>query len=607
MNEFVLETPLFTLSVWTRNTDKASGRLQQTFVSRGLAPPCSCVRFSPPVADIAAGSLLAQWDLPQAYFFENSRYEIELVFADAVDLSIEPQLLHPLQRVNEGFRFVKKSRSLRGMLDTGNDVGWLKLPFCFYLKDGRQVMQSLSFEVLPTKMVMQDDLQQIFRQLDSHYPLWRFAFARQTEQHWGNRRKRQPPFLLMWLAQFEQQYADLLRGLTLLLNAPHARLLHNSRWQQADRLKGRLKPKKEEFIRNKLAEGKQQRFEVTQRKLSVDTPENRFIKYLLRYSVKKLEMVAAKAKSLNELPENTLLSAAFFDKLESWRKTIRNLLNRPMFREVGDFQGLNQVSLVLQQKTGYQAVFKVWQEWKLYVDVLGKNTALGTKTVAEIYEVWCLLAMKEIVESLGFMPLKQQRAVMKMPYLDMQLSEGMGAAFGFERSDGIKLRLAHEPVFNRTKNDASINPMNPFFSYTVQQKPDIVLEVEYQGHPKIFWVFDAKYRIDNGNDKDLPPRDAIDQMHRYRDALMMRYAGQTVRPTFGAFVLYPGFFNQESDTNPYAYAIEKAGIGAFALLPDKCHHIWLQQFLYSKLGNNGNYPHNEIHSAHPVQIPYSGH
>jgi len=56
-----------------------------------------------------------------------------------------------------------------------------------------------------------------------------------------------------------------------------------------------------------------------------------------------------------------------------------------------------------------------------------------------------------------------------------------------------------------------------------------------------------------------------------------------------------------------AIAIEKAGIGAFALLPDKCHHIWLQQFLHSKLGNNGNYPHNEIHSAHPVQIPYSGH
>ena len=38
---------------------------------------------------------------------------------------------------------------------------------------------------------------------------------------------------------------------------------------------------------------------------------------------------------------------------------------------------------------------------------------------------------------------------------------------------------------------------------------------------KLTYLFDAKYRIDNQltNGVDTPPDDAINQMHRYRDAI----------------------------------------------------------------------------------------
>jgi hypothetical protein len=58
---------------------------------------------------------------------------------------------------------------------------------------------------------------------------------------------------------------------------------------------------------------------------------------------------------------------------------------------------------------------------------------------------------------------------------------------------------------------------------------------------------------------------------------------------FGAFALYPGFFDQTQTQNPYAPAIEEVGIGAFALLPSQtemgyCGHQWLLEFLKAQIG-----------------------
>jgi uncharacterized protein len=56
------------------------------------------------------------------------------------------------------------------------------------------------------------------------------------------------------------------------------------------------------------------------------------------------------------------------------------------------------------------------------------------------------------------------------------------------------------------------------------------------------------------------------------------------RPIFGAFVLYPGWFNEENTDNPYAEAVEAVGIGGFPLLPGR-PNIWLRDFLESRFGN----------------------
>ena len=75
-------------------------------------------------------------------------------------------------------------------------------------------------------------------------------------------------------------------------------------------------------------------------------------------------------------------------------------------------------------------------------------------------------------------------------------------------------RLAHEPIFRSNGN--------PIRSYLVTQRPDCCWRISFRRR-KCIWLFDAKYRlktISQSSDIDHVPDDAINQLHRYRDALL---------------------------------------------------------------------------------------
>ena len=110
-------------------------------------------------------------------------------------------------------------------------------------------------------------------------------------------------------------------------------------------------------------------------------------------------------------------------------------------------------------------------------------------------------------------------------------------------------------------------------------------------------------------------------MHRYRDALIYfskyqsnQERGNLSRPVFGAFALYPGFFNQHASSNPYNETIEKVGIGAFALLPSSdlsSGNEWLKIYLKSLIGPPAqplkpNFTNEELSLQNPSRIPMSG-
>ena len=123
---------------------------------------------------------------------------------------------------------------------------------------------------------------------------------------------------------------------------------------------------------------------------------------------------------------------------------------------------------------------------------------------------------------------------------------------------------------------------------TVPQKPDIVLQLtknDLQEGMKMTYLFDAKYRID-GKDKngvDIPPEDAINQMHRYRDAIYYKdYQSNTLKKeVIGGYILFPGD-GEPTDVaiSKFRKTIDEVNIGAFPLRPkDQHNRQLLEQFI----------------------------
>lgn len=608
----------FELIIWSKDIEGSRNRLAKTLKARGKQLPVSEVIVAPAISK-CSGELQTKFKCvdDQPVFFENKQYDIEFIFDDRLKDSFsvrEPRVEHRLRSVEDSFRYSDRTNSLRATLNTANDLGWFRFELLYHVDD-QEKRQSFSFEIHPTKMDMTSCMQAMNTAIDEVFPLWRFSLAEKTEQQMQAAKKPHPDFLLLWLAQFEKLLSELGVGLKHIVNAPHSRLLPKENGVRMDRLKGKLPANLEEYVARALADKQRdKRFSLYKKRLSVDTPENRFIKSVITTTITKLAKIKVAAIKKKSEPEKQRLSDSFLEKLESWKDDMRYYQRQPLFMEVGSYSGLRRESLVLQQKPGYAKVYKVWQQLKWYLELLEGENNLSLRNVAEQYEVWCFLEIRRILLDLEFVETDIERIPLINTGIGVSLKDGMKGTFQLKRDDGIKLRLAHEPRFG--KKGATIK------SWTTTQRPDIYLEATFADGEKIVWLFDAKYRINNSDDSDespdYAPDDAINQMHRYRDALihLEKRKGfdiaQKTRPVFGGYALYPGYYDQTQDKNPYDTEIEEVGIGAFSLLPttDFSGSIWLTSFLKAKLQRKPIEYNKTITDVYYVEealrIPYLG-
>ena len=589
-----LKTPHFVLSVWAKDIEVPQALLARTHAARGTSIPATALRLSPALkVECAVPSIsvpfsenpVAELYLSMPLFFENKQYEFEFLFDDGLSATSMPSIIHRLKSIEEGFHY--KRGSLRGSINFRNDIGWFRLGVRYCAAE-KEITQYISFEVQPTKMAMATDLEGIHRAVDDFYPLWRFSFAQKTDQELAKSSRSHERFALLWLSHFERLREELQKAIQRICNAPHTRLRPYEHYVRAECLHGRFSSKLEERITEHRRNGNSRHhYRVTGKRLSLDSLENRFVKMVLVSCRRDLSRFREKAVWVNKSPEFGRLSESFFFELDSWKRPIDQLLNRPLFADVGEFEGMTAESLVLQQRAGYSTVYRIWQELKLYLDLFGRSGFVSMKSVAELYEVWCLLEVRQILLELGFREKYSNKAALGNQGLEKALTGGMGAAFHLERSDGIEIRLVHEPIFSRTKGPI----FGKIYSWTTVQKPDIFLEAKFPNGECVQWVFDAKYRIaDDDNSNDFAPDDAINQMHRYRDALIHLNKAddggqEKSRPILGAFVLYPGWFDEAASENPYEDAIDAVGIGGFPLLPGRPNK-WLRDFLESCFGNS---------------------
>lgn len=589
------------LTVWTRDNDSPRELLRSVLSDRRTEVPTEEVCFSFLLDGdesaffeehkLSAASGTSAFKIPSPLCYENRDYEFEFRFADSFFTDKEKPVIHRLTEIENSFRATDQ-RTARGTVNFKNNIGWFKLGIR-YCDKKKEYRDFVAFKVFPTKIDMESDLDIILDTIDSCYPLWRFSLAQKTDVVLSRTNKPHDAFELLWLAQFKSLAEELIDAVKLICRSPHSRLLPDIKKIKAERIAGKISGKLEERIKeNLLSRQYHKRYRIEKRKLSYDTPENRFVKMVLLYSVKRLKLFSARIREVDQVPENVRLSESFFNEIRELFSPFETLSSDPLFREIGNYDGHMRESLVLHQRAGYAKVYRIWQELKLYLDYFGSDAAISVRSVEQLYEVWCLLEIRELLLKLGFQEGRESLRPLKTVGIEKGFDKKHDEIFVLFRSDGVKALLVHEPSYSCKKG----KKFDRIYSWTTTQRPDIFLEITMPAGDKLRWVFDAKYRIDSNDGKEWPqkgvdtvPDDAINQMHRYRDSLIYISEapedGETdkIRPVIGAFALYPGWFNQELSANPYKESIETVGIGAFPLLPGQ-KNKWLFGFLKDQIG-----------------------
>src|SRR5690625_4852405 len=532
MHELQIKTEDYELTIWAAERTVAARRIVYEFTlarktEKQVRHQPLALHVSPSLKLDDEGEPQSSLPLVSPFFFENIEYHFEWVFFHPVT---QGEIVHRSRSVSDSFRFLEAKNNLParliGTINTGNDVGWLRLQLC-YLKEKQLIKQTFSFEVLPTKMLLHEDLPSMYRAIDAVFPLWRFSLVEKTDQAAGRSNKR-GSFELMWLANFGALREQFEYGLKVISAAPHKRLQSHTRHVKAEHLKGRVSHKLAERVKEDIKGGRiDRRYAITNKVLSVDTPENRFVKHVVQYSKNVLSGFEQRLRKVSNNKSQARFSTSFLDELNCWQQPLQKALQQGFLQELGPFTGLSSESLVLQQKTGYSTVYRVWQEFRFYLDLFSSDLSISMRSVADIYEVWCFLKIKQILEEkLAFemVETKLNRLTINELY-ERQLEDGFAGAFKFKRADGTTAELGHEPFFGRQGKDVR--------SFTVSQKPDIVLRVNTPSTcqsigQRFTWVFDAKYRIKTERElddessfsaQDYAPDDAINQMHRYRDEI----------------------------------------------------------------------------------------
>lgn len=493
-------------------------------------------------------------------FFENKDYHFWIEFKDGW----KPQnagVHADLKEIQDKFLYKSNAGVLTGTINYGNDIGKSELNF-WYEINGTRHEYHLGYDVFPIKLDYNSDYKNILTEIQEEYPLLVLDFLKKTYHSFKPGEKTHCD--VIWWQIFGGIFDQYTKAAHYILNKPHRRLQKKDEYVIAERIKSWSPAIEEEFHANRLKET--HKYHVTNRHLSVDTPENRFFKFATR----EISNGFARISSIIENNYAKDISAEFQNTLGERRKLLQRQSSHPFLRSIGDFSGFRQESLVLQKATGYNTVYKCWYLLRLGFSFLDGVQKLELKNIADLYQIWCFLKVKQIVKSLlgNREPKEVELAKIKVDKFIIEFRKGEKSRVAFVNDNGDLIEIYHDYQFSEKAGNA-------VRSFTVPQRPDIVVQItknDLRDRYMFTYLYDAKYRLESDEDitkADVPPADAINQMHRYRDAVFFNTDGlPPQKEVIGGYILFPGSGSREAiEKADYSVSIRNVNIGAFPLRP----------------------------------------
>ena len=495
-----------------------------------------------------------------ATFFDNADYPIWIEFKDYVK---DAQFGSILQNDNDRFSF--RRHILAGFINYKNEIGRSEIQIIYKVDKETRAFR-FGFEVLSTKLDYHEHWRTIVEDIEREYRMLSLDYMRRTFHGFSPDQNGEHPDIVWW-SVFEGEQQKFIKACKSIIDRPRHRLHGEEVYLRADKLK-----QTPHYIENKLVEHRKEPaylYRVEQHILSNDTQENRFLKFALHQISKRYEDLRQRIEAV-KTASDTMKSAML-----ATSETLKRLQHHPFFRTIGRFKGISQESMVLQKATGYSQVYRTWNLLRRAYSLNDGLYRLQTKDIATLYEIWCFIEVSHIVKAqlhLDDEDVEHRNRMEMNGIFSWELGKGEHSRILF-RKDGVELaELVYNPK-NADKENDDVG-MKDLVVPTVPQKPDIVLQLtknDLQQGMKMTYLFDAKYRID-GKDKgvDVPPEDAINQMHRYRDAIYYKDydANALKKEVIGGYILFPG--DGEPDdvaVSKFYKTIKEVNIGAFPLRP----------------------------------------
>jgi len=329
------------------------------------------------------------------------------------------------------------------------------------------------------------------------------------------------------------------------------------------------------------------RVRVNEKSETVDTPENRFIKYVLNSFLALCSSIRIK------------LSDDSREKTEAinTEEVLEQYLSHSIFKEISTPDTLPLNSPVLQRKEGYREILKIWLMFNLAAKLIwngGENVyEAGKRDVAVLYEYWLFFKLLDLIKKVFEIdPVTTEELIVKTEDgLGLKLKQGQHIAVkGIFNGKTRKLNV--EFSYNRTFSGEMNYPnggswtknMRP--DYTLTMWPyDIKCQKEAEEAELIVHIhFDAKYKIENFNsifqndiNLDEEKTDQSKGTYKRADLLKMHSYRDAIRRTGGAYILYPG----DQTLNKFGFHEIIPGLGAFPMRPSKTDtgEVELERFI----------------------------
>lgn len=299
----------------------------------------------------------------------------------------------------------------------------------------------------------------------------------------------------------------------------------------------------------------------TERFETVDTLENRYVKYFLEECLLLAERLAQR---LSDRRKHAAMREA-----QQWAAQLEEMLGHRAWASVSLLRQFPSNSQVLQKRHGYRDILKFDLSLRLGLKLSwrrGDDFADGllgdVRPLSEIYEYWCFFVLRKLLAELCEVELPSNGSFVSVAAdgLQVRLEKGKRSrvSFVYKAYSGRRLQIC---LFYNRRFKRPSRPLSTWDgSYTAFFDPDysILATMSEGGVTRRHWLhFDAKYRLemaevealfsvpeaspvneddDEGTayDRELArihKQDDLFKMHTYRDGILS---------SRGAYILFPG-------------------------------------------------------------------